>query len=82
MNDEDDFNDIDAIMAEDPLGLSKQKLDRIIVYQRKQRTLREQGVKPKKPKGERPPALALSELLASLPKPQPGPKKISTFRRR
>jgi len=76
---EDDFNDIDALMAIDPLELSRQDLDRIIAYQRKQRTLREQGVRTKKSRGEAAPALQLSELLASLPK---APPKPSTMKRR
>ncbi len=76
---EDDFNDIDALMAIDPLELSRQDLDRIIAYQRKQRTLREQGARPKKSRGEPAPVMQLSELLASLPK---APPKPSTMKRR
>lgn len=73
---EDDHNDIDALMAIDPLELSKQDLDRIIAYQRKQRAAREGGVRTKKPRGEAPPAIQLSELLATLPKPAgPGMKR-------
>ena len=76
---EDDHNDVDALMAIDPLELSKQDLDRIIAYQRKNRAMREQGLKPKKPKGESAPAVQLSELLASLPK---AAAKPSTMKRR
>ena len=79
MSEEDDFNDVDTLMALDPLELSKQDLDRIIAYQRKQRAMREQGVRPKKSRGEAAPALQLSELLAGLPKPAPKP---STMKRR
>ncbi len=79
MSEEDDFNDVDTLMALDPLELSKQDLDRIIAYQRKQRAMREQGVRPKKSRGEAAPALQLSELLASLPKATPKP---STMKRR
>ena len=79
MNEEDNFNDLDTLMALDPLDLSKQDLDRIIAYQRKQRAMREQGVRPKKFRGEVPAAVQLSELLASLPK---APPKPSTMKRR
>ena len=79
MNEEDDFNDLDTLMAIDPLDLSKQDLDRIIAYQRKQRTMREQGLRPEKSRGEAPAAVQLSELLAGLPKATPKP---STMKRR
>ncbi len=79
MSEEDDFNDLDTLMALDPLELSRQDLDRIIAYQRKQRAMREQGVRPKKSRGEVPAAVQLSELLASLPKAAPKP---STMKRR
>lgn len=76
---DDDFNDIDELMSIDPLELSKQNLDRIIAYQRKQRALREAGVKTRKPKFEQPPGASLSELLASVPVPA---AKTGGFRRR
>ncbi len=79
MSEEDDFNDIDELTAIDPLELSKQNLDRIIAYQRKNRALREQGVRPKKSRGEAQPAFSLSELLTNLPKAAPKP---STMKRR
>jgi len=79
VSEEDDFNDVDTLMALDPLELSKQDLDRIIAYQRKQRATREQGVRPKKSRGEAAPALQLSELLAGLPKAAPKP---NTMKRR
>jgi hypothetical protein len=75
---DDDHNDIDSLMAIDPLELSKQDLDRIIAYQRKQRAAREAGVRTKKPRGEAPPVVQLSELLATLPKP-PGPAMKRRF---
>src|SRR5258706_532234 len=71
MSDEDDFNDIDELMAFDPLGLSKQNLDRIIAYQRKNRALREQGVRPKKSRGEAAPAVQL--MLARIKDWDPDP---------
>lgn len=75
---EDEPNDIDSLMALDPLSLSRQDLDRIIAYQRKQRAAREAGVRTKKPRGEAPPAVALDQLLAGLPKAPVG----STIKRR
>lgn len=45
------INDIDFLMSLDPLELSKQDIDHIILYHRNQRALREKGVKPKKDKG-------------------------------
>lgn len=50
MSDED-VNDIDYLMSLDPLELSKQNIDQIILYHRNQRALRERGVKPSKDKG-------------------------------
>lgn len=76
---DDTPNDIDALMAEDPLGLSRQDLDRIISYQRKQRASREAGVKTKKPRGEATPSVSIEQLLSTLPKAAPGP---STLKRR
>lgn len=81
MTDEDDFNDVDELMSIDPLNLSKQNLDRIIAYQRKQRTQREQGVKTKKPRSESQPSIQLSELLAGLPS-APQPKPGTSIKRR
>jgi hypothetical protein len=48
MTDKPDFSDIDTLMAQDPMSLSTQDLDRIIAYQRKQRVQREAGVRTKK----------------------------------
>lgn len=64
MTDEDDFSDLDTLMSQDPLGLSSQDLDRIIAYQRKQRALREAGVRTKKPVDRAPSKLDISALLA------------------
>jgi hypothetical protein len=81
MNDEDDFNDIDTLMALDPMQLStepnapgRRDLDRIIAYQRNQRAKREAGIKPRKPKVERPAGQSIEELLSFMPKPPPKPK--------
>jgi hypothetical protein len=60
----DDPFDIDTLMAQDPLSLSKQDLDRIIAYQRKARVQREQGVRTKKPKTSAPSKLDVTSLLA------------------
>lgn len=72
-------NDIDALMALDPLGLSRQDLDKIIAYQRKQRASREAGVRTKKPRAEPAPGLSIEALLSGLPS---GPKPASTMKRR
>jgi hypothetical protein len=76
---DEEINDIDTLMASDPLGLSRQDLDRIIAYQRKQRAAREAGVKTKKPRGEAAPAVSIEQLLSGLPKAAPKP---STMKRR
>ena len=76
MTEDDTPNDIDALMAIDPLDLSKQNLDRIIAYQRKQRLAREAGVRTKKPRGEAPPAVSLEALLGGLPKTAPVAKTM------
>lgn len=59
-----DPTDIDTLMAQDPLGLSAQDLDRIIAYQRKMRVQREAGVRTKKPSEHAPAKLDVSALLA------------------
>ena len=56
--------DIDTLMAQDPLGLSKQDLDHIIAYQRKMRVQREAGVRTKKATEKAPSKLDVSALLA------------------
>lgn len=82
MSNEEDFSDLDELMAIDPLELSKQNLDRIIAYQRKQRAQREAGIKPKKPKNEPTPAVSLSELLTGLKSTTPQKKPGTTMKRR
>jgi hypothetical protein len=42
-------NDLDELMARDPLTLSAQDIDAIIDYHRKQRARRASGEKPTKP---------------------------------
>lgn len=42
-------SDLDALMSEDPLNLSDQDIDRIILYQRNARANHEAGIKPKRP---------------------------------
>lgn len=53
MSDETTFtqSDLDRLMSEDPLSLSAQDIDQIILYQRKARRDFESGVKPEKPSG-------------------------------
>ena len=41
-------NEIDRLMSLDPLELSAQNIDEIILYQRKQRLAYESGAKPRK----------------------------------
>lgn len=79
MPDEDDFSDLDVLMSIDPLELSKQDLARIIAYQRKQRVMREQGVRTRKPKAQ--PAVSIEELLNSMAAPAPAPSSGKGFRR-
>lgn len=64
MTDLPDPTDIDTLMAQDPLGLSNQDLDRIIAYQRKLRVQREAGVRTKKPSEHALTKLDVSALLA------------------
>lgn len=45
------ISDLDRLMNEDPLNLSAQDIDAIILYQRKARRDFEAGVKPEKPSG-------------------------------
>ena len=54
------MNELDRLMALDPLELSSQDIDTIISLQRKARQNFEAGVKPKKETG---PKQDLSELL-------------------
>ena len=58
------MTDLDELMSKDPLELSTQDIDAIIAYQRKNRALREAGVKVKKGTVEGPakPKLTLASL--------------------
>lgn len=56
--------DIDTLMAQDPLSLSKQDLDRIIAYQRKMRVQREAGVRTKKAADKPATKIDVSSLLS------------------
>ena len=57
-------NDLTALMSLDPMDLTKQDLDRIIAYQRKQRAMREGGAKMKKESGA--PAVDIKALLGKV----------------
>ena len=59
--------DLTALMSLDPLNLTKQDLDRIIAYQRKQRVQREGGAKTRKDSGA--PAVDIKALLGKVQKP-------------
>ena len=63
--------DLTALMSLDPLDLTKQDLDKIIAYQRKQRLQREAGGRTKKATGEAP-AVDIKALMSKLQK-GPGP---------
>jgi hypothetical protein len=69
MSDQDPAFDLNALMSEDPLNLSKQDLDRIIAYQRKQRVAREAGAKTKKATGEAP-AVDIKALMNKVTTPK------------
>lgn len=74
--------DLNILMSIDALELTRSDIDQIIAYQRKHRAQREAGIKVKKPRAESP-KINFKELLASIPKPEPAPKKPgSTIRRR
>jgi len=60
--------DLTALMSLDPLDLTKQDLDKIIAYQRKQRMQREAGAKTKRATGEAP-AVDIKALLGKIQKP-------------
>jgi hypothetical protein len=67
---EDEPTDLTALMTLDPLQLSKQDLDRIIAYQRKQRVQREAGGKTKRAK-EAGPAIDIKALMGKIAVPAP-----------
>jgi len=60
--------DLTVLMSLDPMDLTKQDLDRIIQYQRKQRAMREGGAKTKKESGA--PAVDIKALLGKIQKPE------------
>ncbi len=60
--------DLTALMSLDPLDLTKQDLDKIIAYQRKQRMQREAGGRTKKATGETP-AVDIKALMNKIVKP-------------
>ncbi len=62
------MNDLDEIMSKDPLSLTDQDINQIILYQRRQRANVEGGGKTKKEKG--PAAVVdISSVLGALAKP-------------
>ena len=64
-------NDLTALMSLDPLDLTKQDLDKIIAYQRKQRLAREGGAKTKRATSDAP-AVDIKALLGRIQKgPEP-----------
>jgi hypothetical protein len=69
--------DLTALMSIDPLDLTKQDLDKIIAYQRKQRLAREGGAKTKRATNDAP-AVDIKALLGkitSTAKPATAPAK-------
>lgn len=66
-------NEIDWLMNLDPLEMTDDNIDKIILYQRKQRVQFELGVKPKKEQG---PAQDLSNVLQALIPAAPEVAKI------
>lgn len=60
--------DLTALMSLDPLDLTKQDLDKIIAYQRKQRLAREGGAKTKRATSDAP-AVDIKALLGRIQKP-------------
>lgn len=67
-------NEIDELMALDPLLMSSGDIDGIIAYHRRNRANAEAGIKPKKETG---PKVSLDNLMATLitPKPTAAPMK-------
>jgi len=67
--------DLTALMSLDPVDLTKQDLDKIIAYQRKQRMQREAGGKTKRATGEAP-AVDIKALMTKIQKgPAPSAKE-------
>lgn len=73
----DEPTDLTALMSLDPLDLTKQDLDKIIAYQRKQRMQREAGGRTKKATGETP-AVDIKALLGKIQKPAVPTSKPTT----
>jgi len=69
--------DLTALMSLDPLDYTKQDLDKIIEYQRKQRRVREAGGKTKKATGEAP-AVDIKALLGKI-QVGPGPVVVKSM---
>src|SRR5258705_13193689 len=64
--------DLTALMSLDPLDLTKQDLDKIIAYQRKQRLAREGGAKTKRATNDAPAV----DIMALLGRIQKGPEPV------
>jgi len=62
--------DLTALMSIDPLDLTKQDLDKIIAYQRKQRLAREGGAKTKRATSDAP-AVDIKALLGRITSAKP-----------
>jgi hypothetical protein len=64
------MNDIDELMARDPLSLDDTDIDEIIAYHRRNRGLKAQGIKPMKAKGVGSVDLSVmvSQMVAAKPK--------------
>ena len=80
-------NEIDTLMALDPLELSAQDIDAIIAYQRQARARREAGGKTKRTASDAPKqsldlaALGLIKKPPTPPKPDSVPGVVRSFRR-
>lgn len=61
------MSDLDALLAEDPLNLSSQDIDSIILHMRKMRGEFDAGIKPKKDKG---PKISLEAVRQELMAPK------------
>ncbi len=70
--DTDAPTDLTALMSLDPLGLTKQDLDKIIAYQRKQRLAREGGARTKRATSDAP-SVDIKALLGRI---QKGPEPV------
>jgi len=63
-------------MSLDPLDLTKQDLDKIIAYERRQRMVREAGGRTRKATGEAP-AVDIKALLGKIQKPSAAPTMLT-----